>query len=884
MSITYETPGVYIEEITGPGVIQGVSTSVAGFVGPTASRHVDRGRVTVTSFDQFMERFAAPGAPAPVRRAEEPVVPVRSRCRASSRTAAAEPTSRACRTGRRQRRADEHRTAASRRSCGRATRAPRATRSASPPSRALGPGGWPPRQPRSSARHRPRRPAGFPPEAHVSSTSASATAGFVAGDEVQIVLPPRPRSRTTRATSVVGRQHVSTCCSSASSGTGAAAHLRGQRPSGRPRHRQHRQDHGHADHRRAVRGDCAGDGRAAVEHGGASTGWCTSRCPLVTSPGTAADRCGRGRQPADPGAVAGQPSRDPDLRRQRPAGRARHGRERSHHGSADGGRLPTTSRSPSPRASRQRRRRFAWVVDPPTAPVVDNPGDQRSDVAAPVTADVVASPSRRQPHLHRDRAARRPPARRGVRPDHRHTDGRGTTTVTVTATDANGNAGQATFDWETVGPGADGRQPWSSGHQRRRLGQRADRGAGADRDDGLVRRHQPPGRTLDRCGHRADLGRGHRRRGPATSTVTVTAGGVANVRFAWVVPAPVFATVERAQGRWLLVAPPDGSTADPAWPGVLAQVILSLLDYPPDRAGIRLEVPTAPDSLPAVGTWVEAGAGSDSVAFRIDRVSSTGVVTVGRREPADREISLRLAPRPDLALLRPRRQLADRDDAGRPRTCHWIRSATATCSPRASCHPVSSWWSSRASPCSSFRVGSERRSWRWRAERISTSTRWGARTINEPSTCFCGSTRSAWSASPTPPATTAVDRVTRRTIQNAQLTHCLRIGRPDRDLRPSAGPPRRPAPRGRDRQRGQRPAVRAGVRSPLLPVAPACIDPRTPPAAVRRRCSSRRPVTSPGVIARTDNDPRRVQGAGERDPRRGARRRAPAHRRRAGAR
>ena len=29
-------------------------------------------------------------------------------------------------------------------------------------------------------------------------------------------------------------------------------------------------------------------------------------------------------------------------------------------------------------------------------------------------------------------------------------------------------------------------------------------------------------------------------------------------------------------------------------------------------------------------------------AFRIDRVSSTGVVTVGRREPADREISLRL--------------------------------------------------------------------------------------------------------------------------------------------------------------------------------------------------------------------------------------------------
>ena len=31
---TYEVPGVYIQEITGPGVIVGVSTSVTAFVGP----------------------------------------------------------------------------------------------------------------------------------------------------------------------------------------------------------------------------------------------------------------------------------------------------------------------------------------------------------------------------------------------------------------------------------------------------------------------------------------------------------------------------------------------------------------------------------------------------------------------------------------------------------------------------------------------------------------------------------------------------------------------------------------------------------------------------------------------------------------------------------
>jgi len=51
MSPLYATPGVYIEEITGPGVIQGVGTSTAAFIGPAA-----RGPfvpTTITTFDDF---------------------------------------------------------------------------------------------------------------------------------------------------------------------------------------------------------------------------------------------------------------------------------------------------------------------------------------------------------------------------------------------------------------------------------------------------------------------------------------------------------------------------------------------------------------------------------------------------------------------------------------------------------------------------------------------------------------------------------------------------------------------------------------------------------------------------------------------------------------
>ena len=41
---TFTTPGIYIQEVTGPGVIAGVGTSTAAFIGPaTAGPLLDRG-------------------------------------------------------------------------------------------------------------------------------------------------------------------------------------------------------------------------------------------------------------------------------------------------------------------------------------------------------------------------------------------------------------------------------------------------------------------------------------------------------------------------------------------------------------------------------------------------------------------------------------------------------------------------------------------------------------------------------------------------------------------------------------------------------------------------------------------------------------------------
>jgi len=58
MSHHYATPGVYIEEQTSPGVIAGVSTSTAAFIGPTLNGPFGQ-PVRITSYDEFVARFGA---------------------------------------------------------------------------------------------------------------------------------------------------------------------------------------------------------------------------------------------------------------------------------------------------------------------------------------------------------------------------------------------------------------------------------------------------------------------------------------------------------------------------------------------------------------------------------------------------------------------------------------------------------------------------------------------------------------------------------------------------------------------------------------------------------------------------------------------------------
>lgn len=61
MSIQESTPGVYINEFTGPGVIQGVGTSTAAFIGPTIAGPPLQ-PTPITNFDQFASIFGNAGA------------------------------------------------------------------------------------------------------------------------------------------------------------------------------------------------------------------------------------------------------------------------------------------------------------------------------------------------------------------------------------------------------------------------------------------------------------------------------------------------------------------------------------------------------------------------------------------------------------------------------------------------------------------------------------------------------------------------------------------------------------------------------------------------------------------------------------------------------
>ncbi len=57
----YDTPGVIIEEITSPGVIAGVGTSTAGFIGPAFNGPIDQ-PFRITSWEEFEDTYGRPGA------------------------------------------------------------------------------------------------------------------------------------------------------------------------------------------------------------------------------------------------------------------------------------------------------------------------------------------------------------------------------------------------------------------------------------------------------------------------------------------------------------------------------------------------------------------------------------------------------------------------------------------------------------------------------------------------------------------------------------------------------------------------------------------------------------------------------------------------------
>jgi uncharacterized protein len=64
---SYAVPGVYIEEQTGPGVISGVGTSTAAFIGPACNGPLNE-PVLITSFDEFTRLFGTKrddGRPSP---------------------------------------------------------------------------------------------------------------------------------------------------------------------------------------------------------------------------------------------------------------------------------------------------------------------------------------------------------------------------------------------------------------------------------------------------------------------------------------------------------------------------------------------------------------------------------------------------------------------------------------------------------------------------------------------------------------------------------------------------------------------------------------------------------------------------------------------------
>jgi phage tail sheath protein FI len=631
-TITRETPGVYIEEITGPGVIQGVSTSIAAFVGPTR-RGVSTRAIRVTSFDQFLERFGATDQPHLYDAAEEPfylsfalqgffqnggqrayVARVTNGARAwldlLNTDGRVEAVARAADEG-----ADGN-------SIRVAVQPSTKTWTLAAPSgtvAAQGPASPPP---------------GFKSNDQQLLDLTTNPSGFAAGDSIQIVMPPgapvvdNPGDQSSAVGDTVS---LPLAASSASGGplTFAAAGL----PAGLT-----------IDGTGRITGTPTTAGAPAnvtvtVTDGGQASvvtfGWSVYEAvPTITPLGTQFGAVGtpvnvqiqaQSTAPT-PGplsfAAAGLPAglnldAGTGLITGQPTAA---GFDDVAVTVTEGGASATT--------------RFSWVVDPPTAPVVDNPGDQQSAVGAPVTLAINVAAA--AGGVLAFTGAGLPP---GLAIDPNSGQITGTPTavaqasVTVTVTEGGAQSNQVTFDWDVVEPLPTLANP---GRQSNNVGETVSLAIVAQTAAGTVPAFAatglPAGVTIDPA---TGLISGH----PTTPgfvdvAVSVTAGGTATTRFAWVVPKPVLASIERVQDNWIRLAdPPVPNTSGQAWPGAVVGATVGLVDYPADESQIRLDLPAAPAALPLVGTWIDAGAGADTQSFRIERVSSSGVVTIGGRVP-----------------------------------------------------------------------------------------------------------------------------------------------------------------------------------------------------------------------------------------------------------
>jgi phage tail sheath protein FI len=638
MSITRETPGVYIEEITGPGVIQGLSTSVAAFVGPTA-RGTSDAAVRVTSFDQFIDRFATADQPHLYDAAEEPFYlsfalqgffqngGQRAYVARVSNGAAAwvELTNAAGGIEAIVRARDEG--SAGNKILISVQPSTRTWRLATPSGTVSGQAPSPP-------------PTGFTDSDPQVLDLGVDPSGFAAGDKVQIVLPPaapvvdNPGDQRSAVGSAVNLVIVASGAAG-SALTFAAPGL----PAGLV-----------IDNSGRITGSPTAAGTSAVtitvSDGAQSTpvtfNWQVFEpVPMITSPGRQSTNVGVAvnlqiqaqSQSSTPGPltftagglptgltidanglITGQPTaagfNDVSIT------------------VAEGGATATT--------------RFPWVIGPPTSPVVDNPGDQSTTVGTQVSLQTTATPAAAGGVL--TYSASGLPTGLSIDATSGQITGQpstaGTSNVTVTATEAGGAASQVAFDWDVFDPTPTVVNP---GRQATNVGAPVSLRVVAAPPAGISPSFSATGLP---AGLTIDAATGVISGTPTTAgfsdvTVTVTAGGMATARFAWVVPAPVFAVIERAEGRWVRVARSDGSDPPAGWPGPVLQATVGMVDYPPDEARVRFEVPAAPDQLPDVGTWVEAGSGPEAQTFRVERVTSTGVVTIGRRPPGE-ALSLRL--------------------------------------------------------------------------------------------------------------------------------------------------------------------------------------------------------------------------------------------------